>query len=668
MSSDPDREGDDADATQAPAEDAAASDEAATEEAAAPSDAPKEPSAAVRASMIHPIAKPDPSVKKDEPGAAEPPTAAAPPPAIDAVPQPPTDAAPQPPTNVPPMDAGPQPPTAAASPPPTDAAPTDAAPPPPTDAAPPDAPPPPPTDAAPPDAAPEQIEDPVAFTIQKPADRWTPDPLAGMKLSSPDLGIEAADESSSSSGSVDVSVSSPALPAASASGSMDVSVSSPAIPEAVPAVDSEPVRSEPISTAHIASAVAREGSEPVRRRDRLKKVVEHGVSEGVETLGTGITTLGEGVSKIGDVTKKVPLVGANIGKLGEGLTKAGESIHALPRVAQTRRGRLLVRSVIVGFLLVFAWIAVIVSLQLRSHDTPDFRPIAEKILVEISKGPTAIGEVYEKSSPRFQEVVSKERFIDELTDLNATNGKFKEITAINETLVTKGPTGRIGRVSLTASYEHGITRGSISFHWHHGEWKLLGIGIEVPPAVKITQAEREKRVAACLDDKGRDVSDQRAKCDVRDAAETILEMIRDGKTGEVWDAANDIFKQQETRANFIRIQEDQRMALGNYKRLLTVTEARALRGITATFDAVAEFDKSSGVRVVFGFTRPSKTARWQLRSYKVVVPMPRPDEEHPPLVPPSPDVNPNDPPLLREAAPELEQKVMPPPAKGSGGH
>src|SRR5690606_10596159 len=119
------------------------------------------------------------------------------------------------------------------------------------------------------------------------------------------------------------------------------------------------------------------------------------------------------------------------------------------------------------------------------------------------------------------------------------------ITAINETLVTKGPTGRVGRVGLTALYERGIAKGSISFHLDGGQWKLLGVGVEVPESVKITQAEREKRVAACIDQKGRDVSDQRSKCDVRDAAETILELIRDGKAGEVWDQASDIFKQQE---------------------------------------------------------------------------------------------------------------------------
>jgi hypothetical protein len=61
--------------------------------------------------------------------------------------------------------------------------------------------------------------------------------------------------------------------------------------------------------------------------------------------------------------------------------------------------------------------------------------------------------------------------------------------------------------------------------------------------------------------------------------------------------------------------------------LLTVTEARAIGGTTATFDAVAEFDKSSGVRVDFGFSRLSKSDKWQLRRMKVVVPMPRADEE-----------------------------------------
>ncbi len=375
--------------------------------------------------------------------------------------------------------------------------------------------------------------------------------------------------------------------------------------------------SAPISSGRV-KAVASESTGPASpsRSRRLSAAV----SGGVEKLGSGIGTLGESVTKLGDLTNKVPLVGAGVGKLGEGLTKAGESIHALPSITKTRRGRLLVRSVVVGFLLVAAWIAAIVGLQLQGNDTADFRPPAERILVEISKGSDAIGDVYEHASPRFQEMVRKERFVDDMTDLDATVGKFREITAINDTLVTTGPTGRVGRVSITASYERGICKGSISFHWDAGQWKLLGIGIELPAELEITQAQREQRVAAC-----KDPTDRR-KCDVRDAAETILEKIRDGKAPEVWDSATDVFKKQETRARFVVIQDEHREVLGAYKRILRVTEAKVIGGTSATYDVVVEFEHSNGVRTVFGFERDSKTSPWLLRSLKLVVPMPRADE------------------------------------------
>jgi hypothetical protein len=156
------------------------------------------------------------------------------------------------------------------------------------------------------------------------------------------------------------------------SGSVEVQMSNPAIPEATPSLDSQPVSSGAISTA-----VPTEQTGPARRSKRVTQAA----TVGIEALGGVVETLGEGVSKLGDLTNKVPLVGASVGALGEGLTKAGQSIHALPRVAATPRGGILVRSTIVGFLLVAAWITVIVGWQLRTTDTPDFRPLAEHILV-----------------------------------------------------------------------------------------------------------------------------------------------------------------------------------------------------------------------------------------------------------------------------------------------
>ncbi|HUJ61709.1 MAG TPA: hypothetical protein VLX92_24565 [Kofleriaceae bacterium] len=409
---------------------------------------------------------------------------------------------------------------------------------------------------------------------------------------------------------------------AAGSGSVEVQFSSPHLVEAAPesvALD----ESQPVSSGKVRTAV--EPTEPASNtgRTKLRTAIQDTVSGGVERLGAGIGTIGEGVSKIGEATKKVPLVGAGVARIGEGLISAGESIHVLPRVAQTRRGRLLLRSVIVGFVLVFAWIAAIVALNLHGNDTPDFRPDAEHILLEISKGSAAIDKLYETASPRFQEMVRKERFVDDMTDLNATLGRFREITAVNGTLVTTGRSGKVGRVSLTASYDKGICKTSISFHYDQGTWKLLGVAVEVPPELKITSEQREQRVAACADPM------DAKKCEIHRVANAILEELRDDHAGEVWDASSVVFQKQEPRDKFIELQAHNRAELGAYKRILDVTEAKVINGTSATFDVLAEFEKSSGVRTVFGFTRDSKSAVWQLRSLKIVVPMPRSDEDQP---------------------------------------
>jgi hypothetical protein len=408
------------------------------------------------------------------------------------------------------------------------------------------------------------------------------------------------------------------------SGSIEVGFSGPnlsATPEPI-----APDESAPMSSGSVKAAVSTgEATGPLSagRSRRITAAVQGAASGAVEKLGTGIGTIGEGVSKLGDATRKVPLVGAGVARLGEGITKAGESIHLLPRVAQTRRGRLLVRSVVVGFALVATWIAAIVALQIHGNDTPDFRPAAEQILVKLSSGPAAIDDLYEHASPRFQEMVRKERFVDDMTDLAVTVGAFRELTAINDTLVTNGTTGRVGRVSLTASYEKGLCTGSISFHWDQGQWKLLGVGIELPPQLKVTREQREQRVAACADP-----MDVR-KCEIHRVSDTILHQLHEEHAGEVWDAATDVFKKQETRTKFIELQQERRATLGAYKRILNVTEAKVISGTSATFDVLAEFEKSSGVRVVFTFERVAKADPWQLRSFKVALPMPRADDDRP---------------------------------------
>jgi hypothetical protein len=396
----------------------------------------------------------------------------------------------------------------------------------------------------------------------------------------------------------------PGEPGAETSGSIDVEIS----PASRPAV-----------TGKIATASTVAGEPVDSRGKRISDAAKGALGTGIGTLGDGVSLLGEGVSRLGDMSRKVPGVGAGVAKIGEGISHVGEQLHDLPQVARTRRGRLLIRSMIVGFVLVAAWIVVIVALQLHGNDTPDFRPDAEQILAGLSKG--SIDEIYEQSSPRFQEMVRKERFIDDMTDLAETVGKFREIASVNDSLVTNGPSGRVGRVSLTAAYEKATCKVSVSLHYDQDRWKLLGIGVELPPELKISQAQREERVKAC-----KDPMDLK-HCDVHQAADAILQQLKDGHADKVWDAASKVFQKQEQKAKFVQLQLEHLGALGNYRRIIAVSEAKVIGGTSATFDTLAEFDKASGVRTVFGFARRSKLDPWKLRSFKIVLPMPRGADE-----------------------------------------
>jgi hypothetical protein len=376
--------------------------------------------------------------------------------------------------------------------------------------------------------------------------------------------------------------------------------------------------------------------DPARRRGRrITGAARDALDAGVSKLGSGLGTLGEGVSRLGD-RSRIPVVGSGVARLGEGITHVGETLHVLPKVARTRRGRLLIRSVVVGFVLVAAWIVVIVGLQLHGNDTTDFRPNAETILVALSRG--AIDEVYEQASPRFQEIERKERFSDDMTDLAQTVGKFREITSVNDSLVTTGPTGRVGRVSLTVRYEKATCKVSVSLHDDQDRWKFLGLGVELPPELKISQAQREERVKAC-----KDPMDLK-HCDVHQAADAILGKLKDGHADQVWDEAGAVFQKQEPKAKFVQLQLEHQVALGAYRRIIAVTEAKVIGGTSATFDTLTEFEKASGVRAVFAFHRGSKAERWRLRSLKIVLPMPRADEDG----------------ARREGTPELPGQPSPP--------
>jgi hypothetical protein len=452
------------------------------------------------------------------------------------------------------------------------------------------------------------------------------------------VGASGAIETSKS-GPIEVAKSAPidSSQSATSSGSIEVALSLPKLPkvdnDGTPVEVASAHDSAPVSSGRVTSmTVAATGPTEARSKRTIKEVGKDMLDASVSSIGSGIESLGEGVSKLGEASRKVPVVGSSVSRLGEGLSAVGESIHDLPRVARTRRGALLVRSLLVGFVLVFGWIAVIVLLQVRGTDSPDFRPHAERILQQLSQSKDKIEELYEKASPRFQEVVRKERFVDDMLDLKDTAGTFLEITSINESIVTSGPTGRIGRMSMMVQYSKGKTRAAVSLHWVDDEWKLLGVSVEVPPELKITQTDREKRVAVCeemvVDGKKQPLPlgpMNATGCEFHVSANRVLEQLRDNRAGQVWEEASKVFKDTEQRGRFVVIQTEYQRVLGEYRRIIRVTEGKQTGGTRAFFDVIAQYSRAS-VRVIFGFERKKESDPWQLRSLKIALPMPRVDD------------------------------------------
>jgi len=313
--------------------------------------------------------------------------------------------------------------------------------------------------------------------------------------------------------------------------------------------------------------------------------------------------------KVGEkVVHSADAIGDRVVQASDSLTaKVGESLSALPVVPRTRRGRVMARSVILSFLLVFSWIAVIVGLQLRHARPPDFRPLANGILVALRDGQAR--EVYANASIRFQEVVLEETFVEQMADMNRTLGPFEEISAVLDTELNRGPGGRTGRVDARLEYASGPTKGSMAFRWEGGQWKMLGIFVDVPKNVApATQAQREARVKGPEDE-------------LRAVAQRILEQSARNEIDEIWNQAALGFQQSIALPNFRQTEADRRKVLGPFRRILHVTSARQNPSRTgASLQLLIEFEKAT-ITGSFEFTKIDDA--WKLTFFKLVLPLPR---------------------------------------------
>lgn len=410
------------------------------------------------------------------------------------------------------------------------------------------------------------------------------------------------DDDAGASGAIDVAMSDARLPRVGdpgASGSIDVRLTEPegAPAQAVGEPDDPSEGSDrtekgggkeragrrragtlPASGARVPSP--EEPAEPTR----VQRVGRWGV-HAADAIGDTVVRAGEAV---GDVV--------------------GASLSHLPVVPKTRRGRVMARSVIVSFLLVFGWIAVIVGLQLRGTRPPDLRPDAERILIALRDGKAVA--VYDDASERFQGVVrDRQTFVDQMTEMNKTLGRFIEIGAVIRTETGHGPGGKTGRLDMSLQYEKAKTRGSVSFRWEDHRWKLLGLAIEVPDAIASNKEQRKERIAPRPDE----------IAELKAAVEGVLVHSAKGEIDQLWQEASPAFQQAIPVDDLRRTETKRRATLGAFDRVLDVRGVRLNPGRNyATLVVLLQYDNAT-ITGNFEFSRSDD--KWRLVIYKLIMPI-----------------------------------------------
>jgi len=298
-------------------------------------------------------------------------------------------------------------------------------------------------------------------------------------------------------------------------------------------------------------------------------------------------------------------------------------------LARTRRTRIVLQGVIIAFVLVFAWIGVLIGLQMISSKAYRFRKEVTQTMEMIRDGRAKQEALYEEASPRFQDTIAKPRFLALCNRINQTLGEFKKVASTYDPVNTTGPDGKTGNVTVTLEFvkldEKVKATGSFSFHFWAGKWRLLGLYVEIPKEIddegwgpEVTKARGEASAA------------------VLERITTILKRASAGEGAALYDEASTDFKQSVTKKRFLEILAKQKENLGDFVRVLYITHTwQSTEQNHANVVAVLEYDRARNpekpkiVKTEGRLEFITENGVWRLAKYKVVMPEPevprRPD-------------------------------------------
>jgi len=264
-----------------------------------------------------------------------------------------------------------------------------------------------------------------------------------------------------------------------------------------------------------------------------------------------------------------------------------------------------------------AAVAGVIFLSGEYRQERAFQREAEKVLTQLSDG--KVEEVYEQASSRFQQTLIIDKFIDLVSRMRTTLGRFERVADVRDVDSAAGVAGMTARVPLELDFERGSTVGSLSFHrGHDGVWRLLGFWVEIP-----RELEAE---AAALESQAERLG---APEEVIQLVHSILQEVREGRIAEVHAGASPVFKGTVTIEGFQAMLQSHKAELGNFVRVLAiVSSAQNPDRDLARVQALLEYEKGKTTGT-FEFIRFE--GDWRLLRLKIVIPFGESDPAAKPL-------------------------------------
>jgi hypothetical protein len=282
--------------------------------------------------------------------------------------------------------------------------------------------------------------------------------------------------------------------------------------------------------------------------------------------------------------------------------------------APDRGGR---RRLRLGLLLLLVAAVAAFALWFVLHEprtSSEFRQKVEDVFHRLDKGEAE--KVYDGASFRFKQTLLVDKFVDMVDQMHQTLGKFVRVTEVVDVDRAATVAGMTARVQLELEFDKATTTGEMSFHRdRRGEWKLLGMSVQIPPGRQDAAAEAQRE-------------DRRLKAPdaVIDQFNRILDAVREGKAAEIHGWASPSFQKSRTVESFQHLLDSHRAEMGNFVQVLAViSSAQNADRDRARVHALLQYEKAKTTGT-FEFMRIG--GEWKLYGFKVVVPEP--------LLPPEP--------------------------------